>query len=147
VIGSGQQVTNPAGWLAIAAMAVLLQACADKPPSGPPARLYAVDQAGGAKKCEAPKVAPTAGQEVPAAMTLGNDGGWCAVTVANGGRPFDAGLLTAPPAHGKVHIHTVGNDTRIDYTPEPRFTGADAFAVRLLPGNASIRVSVSVGPA
>ena len=51
-------------------------------------------------------------------MKLGNDGGWCAITVNNGGRPFDAGLLAAAPAHGKVLVHTVGNNTRIDYTPE-----------------------------
>ena len=132
-------------WLAIAATAVLLQACAERP-SGPPARMFATDLAGGAKKCVVPTVTPTAGQETPVAMALGNDGGWCAITVANAGKPFDAGLLTVPPTHGKVLIHTVGNDTRIDYTPESRFTGPDTFTVRLLPGNVTIRASVSVSP-
>ena len=43
-------------------------------------------------------------------------------------------------------IHTVGNDTRIDYTPAARYAGADAFAVRLIPGDATIRVTVTVTP-
>ena len=41
-------------------------------------------------------------------------------------------------------IHTVGNDTRIDYTPAARYAGADAFTVRLLPGDAMIRVTATV---
>ena len=45
------------------------------------------------------------------------------------------------PQHGKVLIHTVGNDTRIDYTPAARYAGADAFSVRLMPGDAMIRVT------
>ena len=138
---AGRQV----GWLAIAAMAILLQACAQGP-SGPPVRLFAVDLTGGAKNCVVPQVAPAAGQETPVAMKIGNDGGWCAITVANAGRAFDAGLLIAPPAHGKVLIHTVGTSTRIDYTPDLRFTGADAFTVRLVPGNATVRASVTVSP-
>lgn len=132
------------GWLAMAML--LLYACAEKPPPGPPVRLFAADLAGGAKKCDVPTVTPTAGQEASVAMKLGNDGGWCAITLANAGKPFDAGLLTVPPTHGKVLIHTVGNDTRIDYTPDPHFAGADTFAVRLLPGNATLRTSVAVGP-
>ena len=141
-----RHAANHAGWLAIATMTVLLQACAQQPPSGLPVRVFAADLAGGAKKCDVPKITPAAGQQTPVAMTLGNDGGWCAITIANAGKPFDAGLLTAPPTHGKVLIHTVGSDTRIDYTPQSRYTGTDAFAVRLLPGNATIQASVSVNP-
>ena len=133
-------------WLATAATALLLQACAEKPPSGPQARVFAADMAGAAKVCTAPPVTPAAGQTIDAAIKLGNDGGWCAITVNNSGRPFDAGLLAAPAQHGKVLIHTVGNDTRIDYTPAARYAGADAFAVRLIPGDATIRVTVTVTP-
>jgi hypothetical protein len=93
-----------------------------------------------------PKVAPAAGQETPAEVKVGNDGGWCGITVSDGGKPYAAGLLTTAPAHGKVLIHTVGNDTRIDYTPERGFAGVDAFVVKLIPGDAMIRASVSVGP-
>jgi hypothetical protein len=130
-------------WLATAATALLLQACAQQP-SGPPPRVFAADMTGAAKVCTAPPVTPTAGHTVDAAIKLGNDGGWCAITVNNNGRPFDAGLLASSAEHGKVLIHTVGNDTRIDYTPAPRYAGADAFTVRLLPGDAMIRVTATV---
>jgi hypothetical protein len=130
-------------WLATAATALLLQACAQQP-SGPPPRVFAADMTGAAKVCTAPPVTPTAGHTVDAAIKLGNDGGWCAITVNNNGRPFDAGLLASSAEHGKVLIHTVGNDTRIDYTPAARYAGADAFTVRLLPGDAMIRVTATV---
>jgi hypothetical protein len=41
-------------------------------------------------------------------------------------------------------IHQVGDDTRIDYTPDRGFTGTDSFAVKLIPGNAVIRITVTV---
>ena len=50
------------------------------------------------------------------------------------------------PMHGKVLIHSVGDDTRIDYTPDPRFSGNDAFTVKLIPGDATIRAGVAVAP-
>jgi hypothetical protein len=109
--------------------------------------MFSADVTGGARSCTAPKLAPAAGQEAQVAVKLGNDGGWCGITVNNGGRPFAAGLLEASPAHGRVQIHTVGNDTRIDYTPERGFAGTDAFTVKLIPGDATIRAAVTVGPA
>lgn len=133
-----------AGWM-VAALCLLVQSCAKPPP--PPAstaRLFASDLSGGAKRCEVPSVTPAAGKDTPVAMSVGNDGGWCGITVANDGKPFAAGLLASEPAHGKVFIHTVGDATRIDYTPDTQFTGGDAFAVRLLPGDATLRVSVTV---
>jgi hypothetical protein len=134
-----------AGWVAMAATGLLLQACAEQARPGPAPRLFAADMAGGAKTCVVPKVAPVAGQETPIAMKAGNDGGWCGVTVNDGGRPYGAGLLTTKPVHGKVQIHTVGNDTRIDYTPDRAFGGADAFVVKLIPGDAVLKISVVVG--
>ena len=131
-------------WLATAAIGLLLQACSGKP--APPPRVFAADMRGAAKVCTAPPVTVAAGQTFDAAIKLGNDGGWCAITVNNNGRPFDAGLLTVAPQHGKVLIHTVGNDTRIDFTPVPRYAGADSFSVRLIPGEATIRVSATVTP-
>ncbi|MEJ0017701.1 MAG: GspH/FimT family pseudopilin [Acetobacteraceae bacterium] len=132
--------------LAIAATALLVQGCADQQPSAPPARVFAADMAGAAKSCTVPPVNAAAGKTVDVAMKAGNDGGWCAVTVNNNGRPYDAGLLAAAPTRGKVLIHTVGNDTRIDYTPNPRYAGADTFTVRLIPGDATLRVAVTVTP-
>jgi hypothetical protein len=131
-------------WLAGAAAAVLLQGCAQRPPAGPAARVFAADMTGAAKTCMAPPVTPAPGHTIDAAIKLGNDGGWCAITVNNNGRPFEAGLLVAQPQHGKVLIHTVGNDTRIDYTPAAQYGGPDAFAVKLVPGDATIRVAASV---
>jgi hypothetical protein len=131
--------------LALAATALLLQACAQRPPAAPGARVFQADLAGAAKSCSVPQVTPAVGQETPVPIKMGNDGGWCAITVNNAGKPFDAGLLVTEPTHGKAYIHTVGDETRIDYTPDPRFAGSDSFAVKLIPGNAILRASVTVG--
>lgn len=77
-------------------------------------------------------------------MRVGNDGGWCGISVQLDGQPYAAGLLTESPAHGNVFIHPVGDSTRIDYTPEAGFTGTDRFVVQLIPGNAAIRATVTV---
>jgi len=144
--GGNVSVTRSTGLAGVAmiGLAVLLQGCAPqaRPASG--TRLFATDFAGGAKSCNVPKVSPTAGKETPATMTVGNDGGWCGITVDNNGHPFSAGLLTDRPEHGQVYIHSVGDSTRIDYTPNKGFTGSDRFTVRLLPGNAVIRATVTV---
>jgi hypothetical protein len=146
VVNGMRHGSNPAGWLTLAATALMLQACAEKPPTFPTVRLFAADVTGGAKNCVVPKVTPAAGQEAEVAVKVGNDGGWCGITISTGGKPYAAGLLASAPAHGKVLIHTVGNDTRIDYTPERGFAGSDAFSVKLIPGDAVIRASVTVGP-
>jgi hypothetical protein len=136
-----------AAWVAFALVGAVLQGCAERPP--PPvqhSRLFASDLEGGAKTCDVPKLKLDTGKEVSARMQVGNDGGWCGITLAQDSRPYDAGLLTQPPEHGSVYIHPVGDDTRIDYTPEPGFSGADSFVVKLLPGNPVLRVSVTVTP-
>ena len=48
------------------------------------------------------------------------------------------------PTHGSVLIHEVGDNTRIDYTPDRGFTGTDSFAVQLIPGDAKVNVAVMV---
>jgi hypothetical protein len=131
------------GGLVVTVVALLLQGCAT-PPAAPTARVFASDLAGAARSCTVPKVAPVAGQQAPVTMAVGNDGGWCAITVDNGGKPYSAGLLVTEPAHGKVLIHTVGDATRIDYTPDVQYAGADSFGVRLIPGDATITASVTV---
>ena len=128
--------------LALASVGALLQACAPRP-SGPAVRRYASDFKGVAKTCDAPKVSPALGKTVEATMKVGSDGGWCGLLVNNGGRAFDTQLLTARPEHGKVFVHGVGNDTRIDYTPDAGFVGADSFTVQLLPGEDSVHITVS----
>ena len=128
---------------AIVATALLLQACAQPPPSAGP-RLFAADFAGAAKICSVPKVTPVMGQETQVPIKMVNDGGWCAVTVNDDGKPFGAGLMVTAPAHGKAFIHTVGNDTRIDYTPDAHFAGTDTFVTRLIPGDATLRTTVTI---
>lgn len=132
--------------LMLAGSAALLQACQPPPQQpGSTTRLYAEDQAGGAKSCTVSPITPPApGKDTTATMTVGNDGGWCAITVADGGHPYAAELLTARPAHGRVFYHPVGDATQIDYTPNRGYAGDDSFTVRLLPGEGLIRVNVSV---
>ena len=129
------------------ALGAALASCAP-PPTAPVsgARIFASDMTGGAKNCTASKPTLTDAKETSVTMQVGNDGGWCAITVQRGGNTFDAGLLTDHPAHGTVFIHPVGDATRIDYTPARGFNGADWFTVRLLPGNPVIRVTVTVTP-
>jgi Big-like domain-containing protein len=147
--GGDVSVTRSTGLAGVAmiGLAVLLQGCAPqaRPASG--TRLFATDFAGGAKNCNVPKVSPTAGKETPATMTVGNDGGWCGITVDNNGHPYSAGLLATRPTHGQVYIHSVGDATRIDYTPNKGYAGTDSFTVRLLPGDAAVRATVTVGKA
>lgn len=139
---------------AFAAVGGLLAACAQQaePAPPPPATVYSADLQGGARLCTAPKdVALAAGRPSDLRMVVGNDGGWCAISVALAApdhpRAYDAGLLAVRPAHGRVYIHEVGYATRIDYTPEPGYAGPDAFTVELLPGSATLQVSVTVQPA
>lgn len=145
-----RQPNRRAAWVALALVGAMLPGCAEKPPPAPPvqqhARLFASDLEGGAKNCTVPQLKLEPGKGIPAAMQVGNDGGWCAISVTQDGKPYAAGLLTQPPAHGKVYIHPVGDDSRIDYTPELGFSGADSFVVTLLPGEPVIRVSVTVTP-
>jgi hypothetical protein len=143
------QPARRTAWIALALLGVVLQGCAEKPPA-PAAqsqtRLFASDFQGGAKNCVAPKLKLDAGKEFSASMQVGNDGGWCGILVAQDDKPYEAGLLTQAPEHGNVYIHPVGDATRIDYTPEPGFSGADSFVVTLLPGRPVLRVNVSVAP-
>jgi len=138
--------TPRVAWAALLMAAGLLQACSNPAgPAGSRQRVYAADLAGAAKVCEAPDISPQAGAATPATIKVGNDGGWCGLRLRQAGtKPFDAGLLTARPSHGSVLVHEVGDDTRIDYTPDRRYAGTDAFEVKLIPGEERIKVAVTV---
>ncbi|MBK1659241.1 hypothetical protein E2C05_09850 [Paracraurococcus ruber] len=128
---------------ALAALAGCQQPQQAAGPAG--ARVYYADTQGAASVCEAPRsVALAAGQQAEAAMTVKNDGGWCGITVALSGKPYDAGLLVGRPEHGRVHVRKVGDATRVDYIPDAGFGGEDRFTVRFLPGNPALRVMVNV---
>lgn len=135
-------------WPALAVGLLLLAGC--QPPAGPgvPAtRVFAADFAGAAKSCITPKPTLKDREVTEVPLKMGNDQGWCGITVAQASaRPFDAGLLVKRPAHGKVFIHSVGDATRIDYTPNRGFVGSDSFTVRLIPGNADLTAQVTVAP-
>lgn len=144
MIGIRQGASRPLFTLAALA-ALMLSGCTEpQRAAGPTGRVFAADLAGGAKKCTAPTPDLAAGQTATVAMTVGNDGGWCGVTVQNRGKPFDTGLLTGRPNNGKVLVRRVGDTTRIDYTPNARFTGTDSFAVKLIPGDSVVKVNVTV---
>lgn len=139
--------TRSLAWLALLMTGALLQGCGPNAngPAGSRSRVYAADMAGAARSCDVPRVTPANGQTVDAAMKVGNDGGWCGLSVhQDGPKPFDAGLLVGRPARGTVLIHEVGDDSRIDYTPDRGFSGPDSFSVRLVPGDATIRIAVTV---
>jgi hypothetical protein len=138
-----------AGPLTLLAGLALLAGCAGQQaarPAGSSARLYANDLAGGAKVCTVPQAVSLANEQpTDVTMVLDNDGGWCGIQVAQPGpKPFDAGLVTTRPQHGRLHIRKVGDNTRVDYIPNAAFGGTDAFAVRLLPGGAVLRAAVTV---
>lgn len=143
---------RPAAFWAALALPALLAACASDKPSAPSARstlpVYAADLMGGAKLCTVPQAVELRdGQTSQAAMVVGNDGGWCGVSVALPGPvPFDTGLVSRQnrPQHGRVHVHAVGDYTRIDYTPDSGYVGPDTFTVELRPGSAKVQVAVQV---
>jgi hypothetical protein len=139
--------TRHAAGTALLMTGLALVGCSHPAPAPEASRLrvYAADLAGAAKVCEVPKVNPGAGAGSEAAIKVTNDGGWCAITVhQDGPKPYDAGLLQKRAAHGDVTIHEVGDDTRIDYTPDRGFAGNDTFAVKLIPGDATLNVAVTV---
>ncbi|WP_160000426.1 hypothetical protein [Roseomonas sp. 18066] len=142
--------TRSTALMAVIALPALLAACA-KPTTGPAAvssrlPIYAADMMGASSLCtvpDAPKLTDAQATEVP--MVIGNDGGFCGLRVAKPGpEPFDAGLLTARAANGRVRVQSVGDYTRIDYIADAGFVGTDSFAVRLLPGSTSVKVNVTV---
>ena len=133
--------------LAVAAAMALLAGCAEQPRTAASgARVYYVDMQGASAVCTVPpRVELAAGQQAEATMVVKNDGGWCGISVAQRGpKPYDAGLLVGRPEHGRVHVHKVGDVSRIDYIPDAGFGGEDRFTVRMLPGNPALRVAVTV---
>ncbi len=120
---------------------LVLAACAQQPAAGPGAAVgFARDAANKAAVCEAPPVS-LEGKDAAATIATGG-GGWCGIQVTHEGRPFGAGLLTQAPRNGSVYVHTVGNATRVDYTPF-KAAGADAFAIKFIPGDETMHVTVS----
>ena len=126
--------TRIARLAAVLAVAALLPGCANLLNRGAETAAPAetVNEEGIAKNCVASAVDPAAGQTAAATMTVGNDGGWCAVRVAEkDGRPFVTGLVRVRPEHGRIVIEKSGNRTLVQYFPAPGYTGADTFTAAL----------------
>jgi len=129
-------------WL-LASTVLMLAGC-NQPGGGSRERVFAADLMGAAKKCEAPTLSLSDGRAFEVTMKVANDGGWCGINLSRSGRPYDSALLSARPSNGRVAVNRVGDVTRVAYTPAPRFTGTDTFAVKLIPGDATVRVAVTV---
>ena len=122
-----------------------LSACVDQVPvaeRGSRNPIYSTDLAHKAANCTVPDVTLTDGTPTQVAMVTGG-GGWCGIPVRKNDQPYGAGLLTQAPRSGAVYIHAVGDDTRVDYTPRPGMSGPDSFTVQLLPGDATMHVTVN----
>ena len=122
-----------------------LSACMTQPPGVASARLptYSTDLAGKAANCTVSAVTLEDGKEAVATMKTGG-GGWCGIPVRRSDQPLGAALLSQPAKGGNVYVHTVGDDTRVDYTPRAGTSGADSFTVKFIPGDATMRVTVDV---
>ncbi len=114
--------------IAIAASVLALQGCATQAP-GP--QVAGEDlNIGIAKTCTASKV-DLAAASPTATITMTNDG-WCAVRlVEKDGQPFQLGLVRTRPEHGHVLIQKLGGETRLEYSADNRYVGADRFTVAL----------------
>ena len=123
-----------------------LAACVNQPGAvvaGSRLPTYSTDLSGKAANCTVSAVTLEDGKEATATMTTGG-GGWCGIPVRRSDQPLGAGLLTQASRHGAVYIHTVGDDTRVDYTPRAGTSGPDSFTVKFIPGDAILRVTVSI---
>lgn len=130
-------------WLGLAATALLSAGCTQQ---GSWDGVFSADKTGGARTCTTTEASPADGQNIQVPVQMSGEGGWCGITLTRGGVAFDSYLLVVRPQHGKVFAHHVGTKTRIDYTPDAGFTGADSFTVKLVPGGATVKGAVTVTP-
>ena len=133
--------------LAVALAVMALQGCA---PRLTPAQVAAEEVSEGrSATCDASVLNIAAGGSDNATISMTNDG-WCAVhAVEKDGQPFALGLVTARPAHGFLNIHKAFGRTRIEYHPDERYVGPDAFTVALRANttgapDAKVQVAVAV---
>jgi hypothetical protein len=130
--------------LAAAAAAIALQGCASKPP---PVVAPSEDlNIGIAKSCTFTPVQAGPGGGASSSITMTNDG-WCAVRLTEAdGQPYALGFIRQRPEHGTILIQKLGGQTRLEYTANPGYVGADAFTAALRPrsGGADTTVQVTV---
>lgn len=113
--------------IAIAAAAIVLQGCATPAPAPQATEDFNI---GIAQACKF-TASDFANGTATGTIEMTNDG-WCAVRLKEkDGQPFQLGLLKARPQNGAVIIQKMGGETRLEYTANPRFVGADKFTVAL----------------
>lgn len=133
--------------IAIAATAFAVTGCTQQPAQVAQAAQESND--GMAKSCVASAVDFGTGNAASATITMTNDG-WCALHVKDkGGEPFKFGLVKTKPQHGYIFIQKIGGETRIEYTAENRYVGADKYSVALVSNqsgtpDSTIQVAVTV---
>ncbi len=132
------------------AAALLLAACVQKPAAPPPVAGPNLNE-GIASVCEPSHPTLVPGTVAQAEMKMNNDGGWCAVRVADAGKPFAVGLVHDRPSHGRVLIRMAGDQTFLDYLPASGYSGPDSFTTILRPheagqGDSTVHVTVAVVP-
>lgn len=116
----------------VAASALLLSACAKQEVAQAPRQAEPLD--GLAQVCAVTPNELPVGQPASVQMQVRNDGGWCAVRIADkDGTPFNYPLMRQRPTHGSVAVNKVNGNSRIEYTPNAGYAGPDAFTVALVP--------------
>ncbi len=133
--------------IAMTATAAAVVGCAPQRPAAPAAT--ADLNVGIAKTCTPSSIDPASGSSGSATISMTNDG-WCAVrTKDKDGKPFKFGLVKAKSQHGRILIQKIGGETRVEYTPENNYVGADRFSVALASNepntpDSTIQVTVNV---
>lgn len=142
------KITSQATLLALLAAAAVLPGCNNGQVANAPEPPFSTE--GIARSCTASTVDPAAGATATATIAVGNDGGWCALTVAEtDGMPYATGLVRVRPQHGRIVIERSGNRTLVQYYPAPGYSGTDTFTAALRSRTASkpdlmVKVAVTV---
>ncbi len=131
--------------LASLAAAVLVQGCTTKGVVPGVAGDDVLD--GQAKTCTQTNPDLSAGN-ANGTIAMTNDG-FCGVFVTQpGGGPFAYGTIAKRAQHGRVYVQAVNGRTRVEYTANDGFVGADSFGVTLHPrgsgADAMVQVAVTV---
>ncbi len=139
--------------LSLVGLGVLLAGCA-KPPvpaAEAPAPLPPHLGPPPAANCAVAPFHVADGGTADVAMTVSNDGGYCAATLTTAaGAPFDAPLVPEKPLHGEDSVVQYNGKTSVEYTANTGFVGKDRFVVKLIvkgqPGYTTLNVAVNVHP-
>ncbi len=137
--------------LVLLSVAVSLASCAPppKPPPPPPPPLPPHLGPPPAVSCTVAPFQVADGGSAKIAMSVSNEGGYCAATLtAASGKPFDAPLLHMPPKHGSARVVKYNGRTSVEYTPVAGYLGTDSFEVRLIvkgqPGYTTLDATATV---